>query len=62
MGPHQRKHGIKGVLVHNLIGALRKLNNNELREMFASFGPIELVDMESNMETGENSGIAVVVF
>ena len=59
----KRRELNNGVLISNLIGPLSELKEHDLKDMFDTFGEIELVDVfEEIYESEKNSGLAVMIF
>lgn len=52
----------KGVLIKNLVGALSKVKESDLRGFFSAFGEILNIDIDEDPVSGQNRGQAIVQF
>ena len=52
----------KGIIIKNLINDLAKMNKEDIRKFFGSFGDIEYIDMEMDEQNGLNKGYAIILY
>ena len=52
----------KGIIIKNLVNDLAKMNQEDMRRFFGSFGDIEYIDMDFDPQTGLNKGYAIILY
>ena len=52
----------KGIIIKNLVNDLAKMNKEDIRKFFGSFGNIEYIDMEIDHQSRLNKGYAIILY
>ena len=52
----------KGIIIKNLVNDLAKMNQEDIRKLFRSFGEIEYIDMEMDNIKKLNKGYAIILY